>query len=159
MLYRGGINLYHSEGDGLCQVPNSLFAVSTPGGEELHHPHVVTLQHHLVKVVISEHDHIILTAAAAALLQEGSSVLLSHVRWSVRSFQFQITATKKSCCMGSPLDLPVCCSQSRPTCRSACLSPEHAGRSWLRPRWPGYCARLRGWMQRSVIAAKNNTSL
>lgn len=82
MLYRGGINLYHSEGDGLCQVLNSLFAVSTPGGEELHHPHVVTLQHHLVKVVISEHDHIILTAAAsaAALLQEGSSVLLSHVR-------------------------------------------------------------------------------
>lgn len=82
MLYRGGINLYHSEGDGLSQVSNSLFAVSTPGGEELHHPHFVTLQHHLVKVVISEHDHIILTAAsaAAALLQEGSSVLLSHVR-------------------------------------------------------------------------------
>lgn len=49
---------------------HSLLAVSTPGGEELHHPHVITLQHHLVKVVVSELDHILLAAAAALL--EGS---------------------------------------------------------------------------------------
>lgn len=50
--------------------------MSTPGSEELHHPHVVTLQDRLVKVVIGELDHILLTAAAAAAaataLKEGS---------------------------------------------------------------------------------------
>lgn len=68
-------------GGGLCQLLNSLFAVSTPGREELHHPHVITLQHHLVKVVISELDHILLAAAAAptALLLGGSGALLNHV--------------------------------------------------------------------------------
>ncbi len=50
-------------------MPNSLFAVSTPGGEELHHPHVITLQHHLVKVVVGELNHILLTATATLLLE------------------------------------------------------------------------------------------
>lgn len=137
-----------------CQAPNSLFAVSTPGGKELHHPHIITLQHHLVKVVIGELNHILLTATAAsttALLEDGW-VLLNHVHLRVWYLQFEITTTK-SYCTSALLDLPVCCSQSRQTCRSASLSPEHAKRSWLRPQWPGYCVHLKGEdMQRSVTA-------
>jgi len=62
--------MFPTAGDGLCQISKSPFAVSTPGGEELHQPHPITLQHHLVKVVISELDHILLTAAT--ILLEGS---------------------------------------------------------------------------------------
>lgn len=60
---------------------DSLFAVSTPGGEELHHPHLAALQHQLVEVVVSELDHILLAAAAAsaaALLLRGERALLSR---------------------------------------------------------------------------------
>lgn len=68
-----GSSRFSTAVDGLCQVPNSLFAVSTPGGKELHHPHFITFQHHLVEVVISELDYILLIASAAATaLLEGS---------------------------------------------------------------------------------------
>lgn len=70
----------HSERD-----PNSLLAVSTPGGEKLHHPHIVTLQHHLVKVVVGEHHHVLLAAAAAAALllkiARRLSAIFSYVRY------------------------------------------------------------------------------
>lgn len=57
------------------QVENSLLAVSTPGGEELHQPQIIAVQHHLIKVVISELNNVLLASAtavatAAALLQD-----------------------------------------------------------------------------------------
>lgn len=60
-----------------CQEDDSLFAVSTPGCEELHHPHLATLQHHLVEVVVCKFDDILL-AAAGTLLLEAERVLLKH---------------------------------------------------------------------------------
>lgn len=64
----------------LLRASNSLLAVSTPGSEELHHPHIIALQHHLVKVVISEHGHVILVAlAAVALLWRDKSLSLKDV--------------------------------------------------------------------------------
>lgn len=55
--------------------------MSTPGGKELHQPHVIALQHHLVKVVVCELDHIVLTATATAtLLLEDNTVLRHHVQ-------------------------------------------------------------------------------
>lgn len=50
------------------QVTNSLLAVSTPGGKELHQPHITAVQNHLVKVVICELHHILLTAATTTTL-------------------------------------------------------------------------------------------
>lgn len=67
-------------------VPHSLLAVSTPGSKELHQPHVIAPQHHLVKVVVSELDHVLL-AVTVALLLEKSWALLKSVR----------VARKRSC--------------------------------------------------------------
>lgn len=72
--------------------------------------------------------------------------------------QFEITATT-SFCTSSLLHLPVCCSQSCQPCRSACLSPECAKRSWLHPRWPGYCAHLTGKRHADVSHCSRKTIL
>lgn len=45
-----------------------LFAVSTPGGEELHQPHIVAVQHGTVKVIIGQLHHILLIASTASTL-------------------------------------------------------------------------------------------
>lgn len=136
-----GVSLFSNAQDGLRQAPNLLLAVSTPGGEKLHHPHIITLQHHLVKVVISELNHILLaaTTAATTTLLEGSWVLLDHVQLSVSNFKTAI----KSYHTGLLLPVPACCSQSCQTCHSACLSPDCAKCSWLHPQWPDYCVHLR----------------
>lgn len=58
--------------------------MSTPGGVELHQPHRIPLQHRLVKVVVGELDHVLLTAAAAATAAlEGSGGLLNTVHAGV----------------------------------------------------------------------------
>lgn len=57
---------------------------------------------------------------------------------------------KTAAAWASLLDLPVGCSQSRQTCRSASLLPDFAERSWRRPRWLGYCAHLEEWATPSV---------
>lgn len=58
---------------------NSLFTVSTPWCKELHHPHVVALQHHLVEVVVGELDHVLLSAAAALLLEGRQASVTSPI--------------------------------------------------------------------------------
>lgn len=45
-----------------------LFAVSTPGGEELHQPDIVAVQHGTVKVIIGQLHHILLIASTASTL-------------------------------------------------------------------------------------------
>lgn len=65
--------------NGVREEEDSLFAVSTPGGEELHHPHLAALQHQLVEVVVGELHHVLLAAAAAPtalLLAGGARALL-----------------------------------------------------------------------------------
>lgn len=87
---------------------NSLLAVSTPGGEKLHHPHIVTLQHHLVEVVVGEHHHILLVAAAAALLSkigQHLSAIFGYVRYIFKfqkSFYYKMKRSQR-CSAGSHL--------------------------------------------------------
>lgn len=45
-----------------------LFAVSTPGGEELHHPDIITVQHGTVKVIIGQLHHILFIASTTSTL-------------------------------------------------------------------------------------------
>lgn len=118
--------------------------MSTPGGEKLHQPHIITVQHHLVKVVISELDHIFLVpttaATTTALLQASYQLHKSAHGVFLKLCDFIQVQKREKKKKGS---LPVC-SQSHQTCRSASLSPDYAERSWLHPRWPGCCVHLRG---------------
>lgn len=54
-------------------LPNLLFAVSTPGGEELHQPHIIALQYSLIKVVISQLHHILAAPTAATITLLGAN--------------------------------------------------------------------------------------
>lgn len=39
--------------------------MSTPGGKELHQPHVLTVEHQLVKVALRQLNHVLVRPAAA----------------------------------------------------------------------------------------------
>lgn len=68
-----GLMMYARHGES-----HILFAVSTPGGEELHQPDIVAVQHGTVKVIIGQLHHIFLIASTASTLitsQRGQSVV------------------------------------------------------------------------------------
>lgn len=132
-MQKASLNLF-------CQEEDSLFAVSTPGSEELHHPHLAALQHHLVEVVVGKFDHVLLAAAGVLLLQ-GQRGLLQHFHLCNLRHHFKI----KNC-------TPVCCSPSHWSLHSASPSPDYAGHWELRPRWPGYCVHLKHAVELSDYA-------
>jgi len=45
-----------------------LFAVSTPGGEELHQPDIIAVQHGTVKVIVGQLHNILLISSTTSTL-------------------------------------------------------------------------------------------
>lgn len=67
--------------------------MSTPGSEELHHPHLATLQHHLVEVVVGKFDYILLAATGALLLQAERRLLKC---FHLRNLRYRLKCKKKN---------------------------------------------------------------